>query len=95
MCHVWTPTETEQTRLAFETVRHVLEEVENVLDDMVRTRLLVTDTDATRGIAKAHGEVFRDARPASTMIEVEALIEPGIDIRIEAGMVVGCGETSQ
>jgi enamine deaminase RidA (YjgF/YER057c/UK114 family) len=52
--------------------------------DVVRTRIYVTHMDQWEEIGRAHGECFRDVRPASTMVEVSRLISPDMLVEIEA-----------
>ena len=52
--------------------------------DVVRTRIYVTHMDQWEQIGRAHGECFRDVRPASTMVEVSRLISPDMLVEIEA-----------
>jgi len=79
----------EQARRALEIIRSALEELGATLEDVVRTRIYVTNIDDWERVGKAHGECFANVRPASTMVEVSRLINPGILVEIEADACVG------
>ena len=59
------------------------------LEDVVRTRIFVTDITQWEAVGRAHGEAFAAIRPACTMVEVAKLIAPEILVEIEADAVIG------
>ena len=56
--------------------------------DVVRTRVFTTDISRWQEIGRAHGEFFRDVRPASTMVEISRLISPDMLVEIEADAIL-------
>ena len=73
-----------QTREVLRRIEGALTEAGAALGDVIRTRSYVTDTARWREVAAVHAEVFGQIRPASTTVEVAALIEPGLLVEIEA-----------
>ena len=59
------------------------------MSDVVRTRVYVTDISQWEAIGRAHGEIFKNIRPASTMVEVSKLIAPEMLVEIEAEAILG------
>ncbi|HEX5724649.1 MAG TPA: RidA family protein [Longimicrobiaceae bacterium] len=73
---------------ALRNVRAALERAGARLEHVVRTRVFVTDISRWEEVGRAHGELFRDIRPASTLVEVRALIDPDMLVEIEADAYV-------
>ena len=73
-----------QTRAVLEIIETALAETGFALADVVRTRMFVTDMTRWDEIVAVHGAVFGEIRPASTMVEVRALVDPSLLIEIEA-----------
>jgi enamine deaminase RidA (YjgF/YER057c/UK114 family) len=80
-----------QTRQALEIVREALERAGFTLADVVRTRMFVTDISRWEEIGRVHGDFFGDTRPATSMLQVAALIDPDMMVEIEADAVRGAG----
>ncbi len=78
----------KQTICALEIIESALEEAGAKMSDVVRTRMFVTDISHWKEIGKAHGEFFRAIKPATTMVEVSALIQPEFLVEIEATAIV-------
>jgi enamine deaminase RidA (YjgF/YER057c/UK114 family) len=73
-----------QARAVFEIIERALSEAGFRLSDVVRTRMFVTDIGRSAEVSAVHGAVFGQIRPASTMVEVSALMDPSLLIEIEA-----------
>ena len=77
-----------QTRQALANIERALEQAGAHITDVVRTRIYVTDIRLWEEVARAHGEVFANIRPATTMVQVSALIDPVMMVEIEAEAIV-------
>lgn len=77
-----------QTKFIIQKIEAVLKRAGAGLEDVVRTRMFVTDISRWEEYGKAHGEFFKDIRPCTTMVEVNALIAPEYLIEIEATAIV-------
>lgn len=78
-----------QTAFILRKIEDALGQAGASMSQVVRTRLFVTDISRFEEFGQAHGEVFRQIRPASTMVEVKALVDPEMLIEIEADAYVG------
>ena len=72
-----------QTVFIIQKIEGVLHKAGFNLQDIVRTRMFVTDISRWEEIGKAHGEFFKDIKPVTSMVEVSALIDPDYLIEIE------------
>ena len=78
-----------QTKRCLEIILKALESAGASSKDVVRTRMFVTDISRWEEYGRAHGEVFGDIRPATTMVGVAALIEPDMMVEVEAEAIIG------
>jgi enamine deaminase RidA (YjgF/YER057c/UK114 family) len=78
----------EQTKRSLAIIRAALESLGASMTHVIRTRMFVTDVSQWQEVAKAHGAVFADIRPATTIVQVAKLIDDDALIEIEADAVV-------
>jgi enamine deaminase RidA (YjgF/YER057c/UK114 family) len=77
-----------QTQNVLDTIRSALEQAGARVEDVVRTVIYVTDIGDADLVGRAHQEVFGAVRPASTMVQISALIRPEMRVEIEAFAVI-------
>lgn len=77
-----------QTKRAIENVERALEGAGASLGDVIRTRMFVTDIEHYDAVGRAHSEAFDDVRPATSMYEIERLVDPSLIVEIEASAVL-------
>ena len=79
----------DQTRRSLAIVVAAVESLGGTASDIVRTRMFVTDVDKWEEVARVHGEVFADIRPATSIVQVAKLIDAEAQIEIEADAILG------
>lgn len=78
----------EQTKRCIEIMKQAIEEAGGKLEGVIRTRVMLTDISTWEEAAKAHGEYFRDTRPACTFVEVSGFIDKDWLVETEADCIV-------
>ncbi len=78
----------EQTFYIFQKIEKVLAEAGSCMDDIVRTRMYVTNIREWEEAGKAHAHFFKEIKPATTMIEVSSLIDKDLLIEIEVTAII-------
>lgn len=78
-----------QAKKCLEIIRDAIEQAGGKLSNVVRTRIFVTDISQWEAIGKAHGEFFGNIKPATSMVEVRALISEDMLVEIEASAILG------
>jgi len=77
-----------QTKAILDKLAVVLKDAGSSVEDVVRTRMFLTNISQWEEAAKAHGEVFKDIKPVTTIVEVTKLIDPEILIEIEVSAII-------
>ena len=78
----------EQTMFIIKKIEKALQSAGATLNDVVRTRMFVTDISRWEEIGRAHGEYFREIKPVSTMVEVKSLISPEMLVEMEVTAII-------
>lgn len=73
----------QQARFVYQKIERALREAGSSLEDVIRVRTFVTDIQRWTEVARAQGEVFAAIRPAATLVEVSALVDPRLLVEIE------------
>jgi enamine deaminase RidA (YjgF/YER057c/UK114 family) len=84
----YSPDLSEQTRRSLLIIRKAIEALGGKIEHVIRTRMYVTDVTKWEQVAKVHGEVFAQIRPATTIVQVAKLIDADAQIEIEADAIV-------
>ncbi len=77
-----------QAAYSLQKIGRALAEAGAGFENVIRTRIFVTDIARWEEVGRAHGEVFRDIRPASTLVQVASLVRPDLLVEIEATALV-------
>ena len=77
-----------QTKCVLEIIEQALKELGATMEDVVRTRVFITDISLWEEAGRAHGEFFKNSKPASTMLEISALIDPEMLVEIEVTAIL-------
>ncbi len=84
----YTPSVEAQARRSLQIIKAAVEALGGKLENIIRTRMFVTDVTKWEQVAKAHGEMFAEIRPATTIVQVCRLIDGDALIEIEADAIV-------
>ena len=80
-----------QARYALAKIEKALHEAGASLQDVIRTRMFVVDMADWQEVGRAHGEYFKDIKPAASLVAVKTLIDPQLLVEIEATAVISAG----
>lgn len=84
----YSPSLGEQTRRSLQIIQAAIEALGGKIEQVIRTRMYVTDVSKWEEVAKVHGEIFGEIRPATTIVQVPKLIDAEAQIEIEADVAV-------
>jgi enamine deaminase RidA (YjgF/YER057c/UK114 family) len=77
-----------QTKFIFQKMEKALQQAGATINDVIRTRIFITDIGQWEAAGKAHGEVFKTIKPVTTMVEVSRLIDPTLLVEIEVTAIL-------
>ena len=77
-----------QTKIVIGIMKKAIEELGGKLEDVVRTRIFVTNIEDFEQVGKAHGQYFSDIKPACTLVEVSALVDPEMLVEMEMTAII-------
>ena len=77
-----------QTCFILEKIKLFLEDMGASLNDVIRTRIFVTDITKWKDVGRAHNEYFHEIKPATSMVEISALIDPDMIVEIEVSAIL-------
>ena len=83
-----------QTQYVLEKIQHAIEQAGGAMSDVVRTRIYVTDREHMMEVVKVHGKFFGEIMPASTGVEIGALIDDRLLVEIEASAIITSTDNS-
>lgn len=86
----YSPSLEDQTRRSLQIIQAAIEALGGKIEHVIRTRLYVVDVSQWEEVAKVHGRIFGEIRPATSLLEVSRLIDPEALIEIEADAVIPC-----
>ncbi|MGA2442302.1 MAG: RidA family protein [Tepidisphaeraceae bacterium] len=78
----------EQTRRSLRIIQSAIQSLGGKMEHVIRTRMFVTDVSKWEEVARVHGEIFGEIRPATAIVEVAKLIDPQAKIEIEADAII-------
>jgi enamine deaminase RidA (YjgF/YER057c/UK114 family) len=84
----YSPSLADQTRRSLQSIQAAIEALGGRIDQVIRTRMFVVDVSKWEEVARVHGEVFANIRPATTIVQVARLIDDAAQIEIEADVVL-------
>jgi len=74
----------QQTKFIIQKIEKAINDAGGLLSDVIRTRIYVTNIKDWDAVGRAHGEIFKEIKPATTILEVKSLIDPNFVVELEA-----------